>query len=344
MEKIGIAVIGCGRIGMTHLEALKDLMGKEQTVRLVATADPQGNQAEQCGQRYGAEFSAKNYREALSHPGVHAVVLALPNNLHAPITIEAAEAGKHILVEKPMANTAEEADRMVQAADRAGVKLMVAHSRRYIKALYTAWEMIDEIGTPINMVYLSLAHQSVIPAYMYRKETSGHLVFSALGAHTVDYILWLLKQKKRPVRVYAEGYSNVPELEGKDEASMLITFDDGAIATTTLSMSNRTPRVERIVIIGTKGSMHLEHAYASPAGSPGVGAVHSRMVHNDRVVWDGIQGEWNFTLQMKAFIDCIREGRSPISDGRDVRHVIPIIEAADLSAERHEAVTLLQPI
>ena len=339
-EELGIAVIGCGRIGITHLEALQDLKKREGGVRLVATVDPEGERAAQCAQKYGAAFHYMDHGQALANSSVDAVVLALPNHLHAAVTIDAADAAKHILVEKPMSNHVEEADSMVAAAQKADVKLMVAHSRRHIKALYTAWEMIDEIGKPLNAVYLTMMRRSDPTPWMEKKETNGQLAYSLLGAHTIDYILWLFKGRKKPVRVYSEGYSNIPTLEGMDEASVIIGFDDGAHATTTISMSNRTPRIERIVVIGTEGSMHMEHAYARPAGSPIVGTATSKLIFNDTVVWDGVQDVWNFTLQMKEFVACIREDRPPISDGRDVRHVIPIVEAADMSAESHQVTQL----
>ena len=339
-HELGIAMIGCGRIGVTHLEALKDLKQSVGGFRLVATADPEGDRAKQYARDYDAEYHYKDYREALSNSAVDAVVLALPNGLHAPITVEAADAGKHILVEKPMASTTEEADKMVAAADKAQVKLMVAQSRRYIKAHFAAWEMIEEIGRPISATYLSLMQDQYRPSWHQRKEMTGHLVYTSLGSHTIDYMLWLFKDKKKAVRVYSEGFSNIPGLEGIDEASVVIGFDDGTLATTTLSMNNRTPRIERVVIIGTEGAMHLEHSFCQTSGPSMVGAVMSKLTFNDDVVWEGIQDEWYFTLQMKEFVACIQEDRPPIADGRDVRYVLPIIEAADLSAERHEVIPL----
>ena len=340
-HELGIAMIGCGRIGITHLEALKDLKRREGGVRLVATADPEGTLAEQCAREYDAEFHYKDHRELLANPAVDAVVLALPNKLHAPVTIEAAEAGKHIMVEKPMARNTDEADQMVAAADQAKIKLMVAHSRRYIKAHFTAWERIDEIGKPISASYLSLMRDQNPPSWWKTKELTGHLVYTSLGSHTIDYMLWLFKGKKKAVRVYSEGYSNIPESEGFDEASVVVGFDDGTLSTTTLSMNNRTPRIERVVVIGTEGAMHLEHSFQKPSGPSMVGEVFSRLILNDNVIWEGIQDVWYFTLQMKEFVACIREDRPPLSDGRDVRHVLPIIEAADLSAERHEVIRLV---
>ena len=338
-DELGIALIGCGHIGVTHLEAIKSVMEKEGGVRLIATADPVGDLAEKWGRQYGAESFHKDHREVLANPEVDAVVLALPNFLHAPITVEAAQANKHILVEKPMANSTDEADSMVAAAEKADVTLMVAQSRRYIKALFNAWEMIDEIGTPISATYLSLLQQEIPLSWMKTKANNGHLVYSTTGAHTIDYMLWLLKGKK-PVRVYSEGYSNIPDIEGVDEASVVIGFDDGTMATTVLSRNNRTPRIERIVVIGTQGAMHMEHGYRPSKGAAQVGEAYSKLIVNEKTVWEGIQEEWPFTIQMKEFLSSVRDGRPPIAVGREVRNVIPIIEAADLSAQQHELIHL----
>jgi predicted dehydrogenase len=339
-EEIGIAMIGCGRIGRTHGEALMEVKQRQGGVRLVAAADPAADRAEQCARSLGAEFHYLDHREALANPAVDAVVLALPNHLHAPITIEAAAAGKHILVEKPMAIGTEEADQMVAAAEREKVNLMVGQSRRYIKALFTAWERLDEIGKPISATYVSLMKEKVMPVYWKSKKWSGHLVYSSLGSHTLDYLLWLFSGKK-PVRVYSEGYSNMPESEGFDEASVLIGFDDGAIASTALSQNNPGPRIERVSVIGTKGTMHMEHSFLPPSGGRAmVGAFVSRLILNERMIWDGVQEEGPFAVQMTEFVNSIREGRRPLADGCEVRRVMPIIEAADLSAERHEVIRL----
>jgi predicted dehydrogenase len=229
---------------------------------------------------------------------------------------------------------------MVAAADAAKVTLMVAQSRRHIRALYMAWERIDEIGKPLSAVYLSLMRESGLSEWSKSKAKSGHLVYTSLGSHTIDYLLWLFKGKKKPVRVYSEGCSNIPGVEGMDEASVVIGFADGALATTTLSMNNRTPRIERVVIIGSQGAMHMEHAYLRSPEAAYVGGAMSKLLFNEQVLWEGVQEVGNFTLQMKEFVTAIREGRPPLSDGRDVRHVMNIIEAADLSAERHEVVWL----
>jgi predicted dehydrogenase len=217
---------------------------------------------------------------------------------------------------------------------------MVAHSRRFLKNHMLAWERAEEIGNPFSAIYLSLMHPPFISPYWKTRKLSGHLVYTSLGSHTVDFILWFLKGKKRPVRVYSEGYSNIPDTEGMDEASLIIGFDDGALATTSISMNNQTPRIEKVIITGEKGTLHMEHRFLPSKRSGMVGDVHSNLAIDDRVIWDGVQEEWYFTLQMKEFLSSIREDRSPLSDGRDVRRVLPILEAADRSAERHELIYL----
>ena len=340
-EEVGIALIGCGRIGLVHMEALADLRKREGGVRLIATADPDGDRAERYARKYGGGVHYRDYQEAFANPAVDAVVLAVPNGVHASVAVEAAEAGKHILVEKPMAANAGEADRMVAAGDKAKVKLMVANSRRYIRALFAAWENIDRIGRPFSATYLSLMRDNAPPLWWRRKAMTGHLVYASLGSHTLDYMLWLFKGKKKAVRVYSAGYSNIPDREGFDEASVIVGFDDGSLATTVLSQNNRCPRIERVAVNGTEGSLYIEHSYLRPASADSlVGQAASKLIINDEVIWDGVQEEWNFMLQMKEFVACIRENRPPLADGKDVRHVLPLVEAADLSAERHEVIPL----
>ena len=98
--------------------------------------------------------------------------------------------------------------------------------------------------------------------------------------------------------------------------------------------------MERVYVIGEKGAMQMEHKYLPSKGPAQVGEMHSKLIVNEKVAWDGIQEEWPFAWQMKEFVTCLSEGRPPIADGRDVRNVIPIIEAAEVASERHEVIAL----
>ncbi|MEA2530358.1 MAG: hypothetical protein QOG89_2002, partial [Thermomicrobiales bacterium] len=129
MRPLRVGVIGAGTIALSaHLPAIARLKGR---VELVAIADVRAEVAEQAAARYGAEAAYGDYRQLLDRTDIDLVDICTPEFLHAEQTIAAAAAGKHVLCEKPMAATVAEADAMLDACRRAGVRLMIAHSRRF---------------------------------------------------------------------------------------------------------------------------------------------------------------------------------------------------------------------
>ena len=117
--KIGLAMIGCGQIARAHLRAIEE----NPHAKLTAAMDVIEERAIETAEKYDAR-AYTSVEDALNDANVDAVVLPLPHHLHHPVTIQAAEAGKHILVEKPMALNLDEARQMVDAAESAGVKLI----------------------------------------------------------------------------------------------------------------------------------------------------------------------------------------------------------------------------
>ena len=148
-RKIGIGMIGTGNISDLHSVGY---MNNEHS-KIVAVADVRKEVAEEKRKNFGAEFSYSDYSELLKNDKVDAVDICVPNFLHSKITIAATEAGKHVLVEKPMAITVKECEEMVAAARRGGVKLMVGHNQIFYPPHQEAKRLIqEEIGKPILLL------------------------------------------------------------------------------------------------------------------------------------------------------------------------------------------------
>jgi len=123
--KIKIGIIGTGNISNSHVLGFKN----HPKAEIVAICDKRRRTVERKAARWGIDRIYKNYHDLLNQPDIDAVVILTPHHLHAPITIAAAETGKHILVEKPIAVSLEEADQMIRATNKAGVFLMVAENQ-----------------------------------------------------------------------------------------------------------------------------------------------------------------------------------------------------------------------
>lgn len=324
-KTVRLAVVGLGRISHSHLAAISAL---GDNAELVAVVSRREDEARSVADRYGARKVYLDYDAALADPEIDGVVICTPNRMHPRDSIVAAEAGKHVLVEKIMANTVAEADAMIRAADRSSVILMIAQCRRFFDAVMTARQSIREIGKPINIIHYLGVMFADAPTAWWKEEDMENLVLDMNGPHVIDTILWLMREK--PVRVYAETYHNNPQWNGCDEATVQLSFESGAMATGHISFNSK-PEVNERYIVGSSGSMRIA---------------------NDRDLWvngelrvkedlaDYLQGGSNFKRQMLEFVQAIREKREPIASGRQVREVIRVLEAARSSAANHQAVNL----
>ncbi|MEA3407352.1 MAG: Gfo/Idh/MocA family oxidoreductase [Chloroflexota bacterium] len=179
-----IAILGVGWAGTRQVEAIREL-GDEVTV--VALVDNDGAFLAQQSMALAVDKTYIDYRQALADPDIDAVSICLPHNLHAAVAIKAAEAGKHILCEKPMATTVEEATRMIEAADKEGVKLYVAESAVYTSMARALRGMVAS-GDPIGeLTFASMVAGFHAPDYGYKGRRSWLSTPEAGGSGT-----WLL--------------------------------------------------------------------------------------------------------------------------------------------------------
>src|SRR5436309_14575065 len=145
-RNLGVAIFGAGRAGHGHARAIAETRGAQ----LVAVFDADRERADAFAEQHGClAFTSRD--AALERTDVDLVMVALPNFLHEQATVAAASAGKHIFLEKPMADTLEACDRMLAAVERGGVHLLVAHSQRYFASTIRARELVQDgsLGLPV---------------------------------------------------------------------------------------------------------------------------------------------------------------------------------------------------
>lgn len=320
-EKLKLGVIGCGRIAQAHLEAINCL---SKDVDLIALADIDKKRAEDYAKRFGAKKYYLDYKQLINDPQIDAVIIALPHHLHCQVGLESARVGKHILVEKPMALNVEEADKMITAAEKNKIILMVGQSRRFSDAVIESYRRVDEIGKLLRIIITFLVHFPKPPTNWWKSsEKAGGLIVPLQGTHSIDFILWFFK--KLPVTVYATGYSKNPLWEGEDETDITMTFSEKETASVHLSL-NTSPSIHEILIIGDKGTMRLyEYSTNSPFG------FGNKLEINGNLIMDREQIPTNYTIQLKEFIYAIKEKRIPLASGKEVRKVIQIMSAVQES-------------
>lgn len=329
MKKLRTAVVGPGRIALAHLTAIKNNSDLAELIAVVGLPQEAGRTRE-LASRFGAPRACDSLEETLADPQIDAVVLTIPNHLHCAVAVEALKAGKHVLVEKPLSNTVEEADQMVAAADAAGRVLMVAQCRRFFPGAQEAKKRVAQLGRPLDIVHMLGVNVPQAQADWWKSaDATGGLALGLNGPHVIDTILWLMGE--RPVRVYAQtGRLKPQNWQGEDQATVVLTFADGSIATGHLSFNMR-PHTNERWIVGPNGSMHL---------------THDRLLRLDgQEIVDGaltpyIEGDESFDSQFREFALAIQEGRVPQASASEVRPVVEVLSAALTSARTNAPVEL----
>ncbi|MGF6771780.1 putative dehydrogenase [Paraburkholderia sp. GAS199] len=250
----GIAVIGCGRISRSHLAAVSS---QPELARLIATVDSDIGLALDAAKRYGAQVALDSVTDALARDDVDAVVICLPNHLHAPVAIEAARAGKHVLVEKPMADNAADARRMAEAAREGQVVLAVAQCRRHFRAIRYLAEHHAQFGRLISaQVSLGVYWAEAQAAWWREADKASGLVVALNGPHVLDFVQMVMGDD--PLRVHAEAVRRNDFWAGEDEAMMLLAYPHKRLASVHLSF-NQKPVENRKVLVFERGTAVIDN-------------------------------------------------------------------------------------
>ncbi|MCY3717417.1 MAG: Gfo/Idh/MocA family oxidoreductase [Chloroflexi bacterium] len=259
MEKVGFGLIGAGIVGGAWHAHVYHHMPRAE---LVAICDLNEARAREVADRYGVAHVYTDYRDLLARDDIAAVSIATPDFAHREIAIAAAQAGKHILVEKPIATTSEDAYAIVAAAEKAGVKLMVDYHNRANPAFVSARQAVQagELGE-LRYIYARLSNTTFVPTQMLPWAAQSSALWF-LASHMLDMACWLLGDK--PSRVYAVSRSGVLQSLGIDTQDFhiaIVEFAGGAVLT--LENAWILPETEpnvfnlKMELLGSQGSLYI---------------------------------------------------------------------------------------
>ncbi|GIX07470.1 MAG: hypothetical protein KatS3mg115_1873 [Candidatus Poribacteria bacterium] len=213
---VRIGLVGCGGISRAHARGLRALGPEWAKVVLCCDLDP--DRARLRAEELDAEAFTTDWDEVFDHPEIEAVDLCLPHHLHAEAAIAAAQAGKHILIEKPLARTLEEADRILNAVQRSGVLLMVAFVERFEADHQRAKELLDAgaIGRPM-LVRVDHNQNLLLPpdSWIRSAELLGGGALASAGCHRLDLLRWWLGEVDS---VFAWTLHEPSRMEGGDRS------------------------------------------------------------------------------------------------------------------------------
>jgi predicted dehydrogenase len=285
---IGVALVGCGRISDAHLGAI---VAQPDLGRLVAVVDQNIELARSVAVRYGAEHACASIEEAMMIPGVEAVDICLPNHMHADASIQCLAAGRHVLVEKPMADDYATAIAMGKAAESSGKVLAIAQSRRHGSAIRYVQDNMDSFGKlrAIQSSFCVFFDGPQAPWWAERTPEQG-LVMLLLGSHTIDFIQLMFGAN--PIRVHAESTSLQDRWKAEDEAMILLRYPYNKIASVHLSY-NQKPFFERQVLMFDKSLVEIRDV--------------STVLLNEKVVYSSVEDTSKMLVTNELFKNQFKE-------------------------------------
>jgi predicted dehydrogenase len=322
------AVVGLGHIA--QVAVLPAFGNARRNSKLAALVSGDPTKRKELSERYGVDKAVayEQYDELLKSGDIDAVYIALPNSLHSEHTIRAAEAGMHVLVEKPMAVTEEQCERMAKAARDAHVKLMVAYRLHFERANLEAIEVArsGRIGEP--RLFNSSFTMHVVPGNIRVQSALGGGVLYDIGIYCINAARGLFRDE--PIEVRAMSAGTIGDVE--ESVSALLRFSHDRLATFTCSFG--AVDVSEYRIIGTKGDLAVEPAYE-----------YAQALQH-RLTLDGERKERRFAKrdqfapELLYFSDCVLKNQDPEPGPEEGLADIRVIRALYRSAQVGQPVEL----
>jgi predicted dehydrogenase len=323
MKQINIAIVGAGGIAKRHVEGLSAI----ESARIKAVVDIVPEKAEQLAALCGA--TAYGDLDGCLRQ-VDVVYVLTPPSFHRELAIEAMQAGKHVMVEKPIAIQLEDAEAMVAAARSAGVHLMVAFNMRFRRGFRRLKQVLDSgaLGSPIN-VWSQRLGMGVGSGENWRT-TPGLLCGMTVESlsHDIDLIRWLAGEIREVRALVQQSRNDLPGFD--DNASILFTLASGATATIHASWSSHLGWNSR-GIVGSRGT-----AMVDGRGLWDLTHFHLKTVemeHETIEVLDEKLDVQSYREESRHFIDCLLQGRHPSISGEDGLQALRVSHAI-LTAQR----------
>jgi UDP-N-acetyl-2-amino-2-deoxyglucuronate dehydrogenase len=343
VASLGVGIIGAGVISSAHANAIQLTDG----ARLIAVADP----VEAAGRKLAASHNIEWFSDASSlyeREDLDIVVLATPSGLHAEQAIAAARAGKHIVSEKPMATTVEDADKMIAAASSAGIELAVIFQNRFHRDAFRLKRAMEAglFGRPILGNALVHWHRSQ-EYYDASGGWRGTWALDGGGAlmnqsiHTIDLLQWIMGPIRR---VTAETATIAHTMETEDAACATLQFVSGALGTIQGTTAAKTDAPIQLEIIGTGGRGVLEGGRITVWEPEQDVADDELLTDRDRELTAGWRPDEPFGVahirQWRAIAAALRAGQTPPVPGSEAREAVRIIRAIYDAAKCGERVAL----
>ncbi|MDM5201008.1 Gfo/Idh/MocA family oxidoreductase [Fictibacillus enclensis] len=339
---INFAIAGCGRVAAVHAEAIQQAQG----AKLLAVCDINEERLYPFAQNYGAESAFTDFRAMINNPAIDVVNICTPNALHAEMAIQAMEKGKHVMIEKPMALSIRDADRIIETAKKHHVKATVVHQNRFNEAVQTTRKALEE-GKFGKMAYGTANIRWRRGKEYYDQDAwrgtaamkDGVLMNQCI--HTIDLLIWLMGPVKS---VMGKTATRTVDIEMEDIGTALLEFQSGSIGVVEgtgaiypadLGASLNLFGENGTVCIGGNAANQIEKWRFSTSFHE----EESKMVSDQSNLPDSVYGEGHKTI-VTDFIRAIQTDTEPYVSLKDGRNAIQVILAIYESSKTGKAVEL----
>ena len=332
-KQLNVGLIGAGRIGKVHAETLAFRLPE---ARILAIADVNGAAAQALAARCRIPTVTESSAEIFANPEIEAVLICSSTNTHADLIVQAAQAGKHIFCEKPIAHDLGQIDRALKAVDQAGVKLQIGFNRRFDANFARARHAVvsGEIGTPRLMHIIS--RDPAPPPISYIRVSGG--MFLDMTIHDFDMARFLIGDEVE--EIFTSGGVMVdPEIGvagDLDTAVIVLRFRNGVIATIDNCRQAAYGYDQRVEILGSRGSIATENCYPNQAVVSTGNEVRKDLPLNffmDRYTE-------SFAAEVRDFVQAVRDDRATPVAGIDGRVAVVMGLAARKSYDERRPVRL----
>lgn len=338
MTKTKVALLGAGFIADIHIESYHRFVSDAEVVA-VFTRKPDRAKAFAKKHRIARWFS--DLDQTIADSGCDVVDVCLPNFLHHRAVTTAARAGKHVIIEKPLAMTLEQADEMIAVCRENGSKLMYAEELCFAPKYEHVRKLVRE-GAVGNIYQMRQCekHSGPHSDWFYDIKQSGGGALMDMGCHGVAWFRWMLGGRPKVVSVQAHmqnGLIHKKRTRAEENSVCLVEFEGGAIGIAENSWAKHGGMDDRVEVYGTGGVIYADLFVGNSA------LTYSEKGYGYAMEKAGSTKGWTFTIfeeafnqgypqELKHFIECVRENKTPLVTGEDGRAVLEILYAAYASA------------
>ena len=338
MDVVKFGIIGTGEVWRFHKLGSKN----NPKIKFVAAYDVDENKLKNVSKF--SKLETYTNLEVFLKSDIDAVLVLVPHYLHKDIVVAVAEAGKHVICEKPMATTLEECDEMIAASKKAGVKFMIAENHRFLPAHRLIKDFIDRdfigdvfLGRAYEGAYVSSEHflNPNIWPFTYAKGGGG--VVADQGVHKFTLLNWLLGEVDS-AQCWLSKTVNSPPSKGEDTAIVLLRYKCGAVITVDVSSVTVHPPTNRLELHGTKGTILEDHAWEKPIQilTSHEDAQQKGEFYSPSVEHGPFPKYYEISMGKEDayFAECILEDKEPEFAPEEAKEGVAVVLLAYLSAKK----------